>query len=50
MMYYNDKKWDVWLKRLTLQTGCEYTIRTGKQTNAQSRETGVIKLEGGRQV
>ena len=43
---YSDRNWEDWFQRFTLQTGCEYTIHSGKQSNTQSRETGVMKTEG----
>ena len=46
MVPYSDNNWADWFKRFTLQTGCEYTIHSGKQSNTQSRETGVIQMEG----
>ena len=46
MVPYTKSKWEDWLKKLTLQTGCEYGIRSQKRSNAQSQETGVIQMEG----
>jgi len=46
MVPYSDNNWADWFKQFTLQTGCEYTIRSGKQSNTLSRETGVIQMEG----
>ena len=46
MVPYSDRNWEDWFQRFTLQTGCEYTIHSGKQSNTQSRETGVMKTEG----
>lgn len=46
MTLYSECGWQDWLKKFTLQSGCEYTIRTGMQKNEQSRESGVIRLKG----
>ena len=46
MVPYSDHNWEDWFQRFTLQTGCEYTIRSGKQSNTQLREKGVMKMEG----
>ena len=46
MVPYSDRNWEDWFQRFTLQTGCEYTIRSGKQSNTQSRETGMMETEG----
>lgn len=46
MLPYTENSWKEWLKRFTLQSGCEYTRRTGIQTNEESRERGAIKLQG----
>ena len=46
MIPYEEKAWENWFRRFILQMGCQYTIRRGMQTNEQSREVGVIKLQG----
>ena len=46
MVPYSENLWKDWLKHFTLQSGCEYTIRTGVQKNEESRERGAIKLQG----
>ena len=43
---YTNSKWEDWLTKFTLQTGCEYRICSQKQSNTQSRERGVMKVEG----
>ena len=45
MVPYSDRNWEDWFQWFTLQTGCEYTTCSGKQSNTQSRETGVTKTE-----
>ena len=46
MVPYSDRNWEDWFQQFTLQTGREYTICSGKQSNTQSREIGVMKMEG----
>lgn len=46
MVPYSENSWKDWLKRFSLQSGCEYTLRTGVQKNEESRERGAIKLQG----
>ena len=40
---YAEEAWKSWMKQFTLQSGCEFTVRTGLQENQKSRETGVLK-------
>ena len=42
---YTNSKWENWLKKFTLQSGCEYRKCSQEGSNAQSRETGVIQVE-----
>ena len=42
---YTEKAWKSWMKQFTLQSGCEFTVRTGLQDNQKSRETGVLKYQ-----
>ena len=38
MVPYSENSWKDWLKRFSLQSGCEYTLRTGIQKNEKSKE------------
>ena len=46
MVPYSDHNWADWFQRFTLQTGCDYTFCLGKESNTQSRGTGVMKMKG----
>ena len=46
MTPYTEELWKSWMKQFTLQTKCQFTIRTGVQGNQNtSRESGVIKFQ-----
>ena len=46
MTPYTEELWKSWMKQFTLQTECQFTIRTGVQENQNtSRESGVIKFQ-----
>ena len=45
MIPYSEENWVSWLKQFTLQSGCEFTIRTGLQENEKSRESGVLQYQ-----
>ena len=42
---YTEESWKSWMKQFTLQSGCEFTIRTGLQENQKSRESGVLRYQ-----
>ena len=46
MIPFTEEKRDMWMKKLSNQTGIEYTVQNGRHTNLSSREKGVANIDG----